>query len=246
MQRPAASVRAPAAPPPSGPAATLPLPLPVGGAPFGGPRSNSAPVRGTVILCVGDSLTAGTRANNDSYPLHLEKFLNRSGHSYKAENAGVWGQDCDSIMGRLHGSIAAATKHGALAFALVLAGTNDILAYTDASTVLGRLGRIHAALEQAPGRPRIGVFTLPPCAKFTPVQEQARLQLNESLRDLCNQYGNRERFLVDLENMSPSLSVDGIHYSGEGHVEFAQLALDAIRSQLGVLRPGQMMPTLAG
>lgn len=211
----------------------------------GGPQG-SAPRKGSTILCVGDSLTAGVRLKNDSYPLHLEKFLGRAGHRFKVDNAGVWGLQCDAILGILQGSITAALKHdGFLAFSLVLAGTNDIMAFSEAPVILEKLGRIHATLARAPGSPCIGVCTLPPCGTFKPVQEQTRLEVNEGLRQLCQQHGNRTRFLIDLEDVSLSLSHDGIHYQGDGHVEFAQRALDALRPQLGVLPFGRPMPAVA-
>jgi len=99
-------------PRPLGTASPLALPAP------GGVRTSG------VVLCVGDSLTAGQRHINDTYPHHLGKMLEDAGFGpLVVKNLGKWGEASPELVTRMPQAIAEA-KGMPVAFVLVLCGTN--------------------------------------------------------------------------------------------------------------------------
>merc|ERR1711879_134566 len=91
------------------------------------------------------------------------------------------------------------------------------------------LRKIHAAASAAPGSPCVAAITLPKCALFNSHQENLRGVVNAGIRELSKQPAARPRFLVDLEPVDVELAVDKVHYYGKGYIEFAQLAMEAMR-----------------
>jgi acyl-CoA thioesterase-1 len=75
-----------------------------------------------VIVCLGDSLTAGDAAPSDqSYPAWLQRRLDRDGYRYRVINAGVSGDRVADGLGRLNHDVLA--YHPAIA--IVALGSND-------------------------------------------------------------------------------------------------------------------------
>lgn len=184
-----------------------------------------------VILCIGDSLTAGTKGTKDSYPGRLEGLLQQNGYAgFYLKNAGVWGEATDAMLRRFPQALAEASRFGPLAFVFVLGGSNDILAHRSAPDVLAGLRRLHD-MAAARGSPCLGIFTVPKCGLLQPHQEEVRQRVNEALREMCQQPGARSKFmLVDLEVVPLELAKDGVHYAGEGYEEFARLVMEAMNS----------------
>lgn len=75
-----------------------------------------------VIVCLGDSLTAGDAAPSDqSYPAWLQRRLNAAGYRYQVVNAGVSGNRVADGLARLRSDVLA--LHPAIA--IVELGSND-------------------------------------------------------------------------------------------------------------------------
>jgi lysophospholipase L1-like esterase len=181
------------------------------------------------MLCIGDSLTAGTKNSKDSYPAQLEMRLLQRGHRLYARNYGAWGEDCDAILRRLPQAVAEAARYGPCAFVLILAGTNDILAYAQPQVLLSKLKRLHESAAATADAPCVGVFTIPRCARFSAQQEATRQEVNAGLAEMCQQAAKNSRMLVDLDVVGQELAPDGVHYSGAGYIAFAEKAQEAMR-----------------
>jgi hypothetical protein len=64
--------------------------------------------RATVILAIGDSMTAGYGVDAEfSYPAQLERQLNKGGNSYRVVNYGITGSTTAQALGRLDRAMAA-------------------------------------------------------------------------------------------------------------------------------------------
>ena len=187
-----------------------------------------------VILCIGDSLTAGKKGFR-SYPSQLQRLLDEDGLQLKVHSSGVWGHTSQDVLKRLPSALQSAfTEGGRLAFVLILVGTNDLLhshpQHVDYQ-IPNTINNIRAICETAANAaffPHVGVLTLPPLASRNP----ARLKLNQQLRQFMAGYaaqkGFSKRFLVDLESLNPHLAHDGVHFNDEGYMEFARRTRAAI------------------
>ena len=187
-----------------------------------------------VILCVGDSLTAGKKGFR-SYPSQLQRLLDDDGLQMKVHSSGVWGHTSQDVLKRLPSALQSAfTEGGRLAFVLILVGTNDLLHSHphqldyQIPQIINNIRAICETAANAAFFPHVGVLTLPPLASRNP----ARLRLNQQLRHFMAGYaaqkGFSERFLVDLESLNPSLAPDGVHFNDEGYMEFARRTRAAI------------------
>lgn len=187
--------------------------------------------RSGVILCIGDSLTAGRANTKDSYPAQLEKVLqeNKAGN-FIMKNVAKWGATCDPITMQLQQAIASGVP---CAFVLVLGGTNDIMQYHPAQAILAKLKRLHDMAASAPGRPTVGVFTIPRSSFFNQGQEETRRLVNAGLVEAVQQAHLQTKFLIDLDSVSVDLAKDGLHYHGEGYEQFAQHAFQAMSQLIG-------------
>jgi len=220
-------------------------------------RSALRPPQGkAVVVCFGDSLTRGPKlqASNGggsctadftcdsssasagtSYPSALERLLHQAGHDTVVVNAGRWGDTCDQLISRLPAVVSEATKHGRLEAVLMLGGTNDILRGSlRPSDILTRLRQLHEMAGRAVYMPYVGVMTVPP-TQHPGVTEQRRLQVNQGLREACQQAVTAPRwtphgrqFLVDLEGLDVGLAPDGVHYGPQGCAEIASKAFEAL------------------
>ena len=187
-----------------------------------------------VILCIGDSLTAGTKGCR-SYPFFLQRLLDEEGLQVKVHSAGVWGDKSQDVLKRIPSALQSALAEGGrLAFVLILVGTNDLLhslsAHVDFKIpqIINHIRAICETAANAAFLPHVGLLTLPPLASQNP----ARLKLNQQLRYFVEGYvskrGFSKRFLVDLESLNPDLAHDGVHFIDEGYLEFARRVRNAI------------------
>ena len=187
-----------------------------------------------VILCIGDSLTAGARGSR-SYPFFLQRLLDEEGLRVKVHSAGVWGDTSQHLLRRVQSALQSALAEGGrLAFVLILVGTNDLLHSHPGQIdfkipqIINHIQAICEAAANAAFLPHVGLLTLPPLAS----RNSARLKLNQQLRYLAGYAaagrGCGKRFLVDLESVNPGLAYDGVHFNDEGYMEFARRTRDAV------------------
>eukprot|EP00927_Polykrikos_kofoidii_P074065 TRINITY_DN70046_c0_g1_i1.p1 TRINITY_DN70046_c0_g1~~TRINITY_DN70046_c0_g1_i1.p1 ORF type:complete len:375 (+),score=42.48 TRINITY_DN70046_c0_g1_i1:89-1213(+) len=202
---------------------------PMTGISMSAPSPGSARTSG-VILCIGDSLTAGRGGTTDSYPAALGSQLEKVGYQFVMQNAGVYGNETDVILQRLPAAIANAKNFGPIAFVFVLGGTNDLLHLRSSDIILERLRHLHDAIAASASSAHVGVLTVPKCGLFElPVQEEWRQAVNAGLKEMCQQRSPRF-FLVDLDDVGVELAGDGVHYYGEGYKEFGRKAFEAMSS----------------
>lgn len=180
-----------------------------------------------IVLCFGDSLTAGGEGHGQSYPSILEDLIQRAGHRLTVVNGGIWGETVQQLLDRMPHTLTDTITKGRVECVLVLGGTNDLCASMPAQYIVELLRRLHDLAGSLDSCPHVGVVTVPP-AKFLPGQEQARLSVNEALRASCRWPSCGRRFLVDLANVSSSLANDGIHYTPQGYNEFANVVFHAL------------------
>lgn len=187
-----------------------------------------------VILCIGDSLTAGKKGSR-SYPTQLQRLLDEGRHAIHVHSSGVWGEKSQELLKRVPAAVQAALAEGGrLAFVLILVGTNDILqshpgqAEMLIPSILQNIERICETAANAAYLPHVGILTLPPLA----TRQSARLRLNEEIRRMVARSSTRRsigrRFLVDLETVDPAMASDGVHFNEEGYMEFARRVRGAI------------------
>ncbi|CAE7319730.1 unnamed protein product [Symbiodinium necroappetens] len=201
--------------------------------------------RTPTILCIGDSLTSGSRGSF-SYPEELQAMLEQEGIDMKVSNGGNWGDTTDQIRRRLPSLMQSVMSQGGrLAFVLVLAGTNDLLQLPPLEAtvslsiprIAGKIKEILDIASQAAFHPHVGILSLPPLLS----RDVGRLKLNQSLRQLFGAPGLPHRsqvpgagarFLVDLDTVDAALSTDGVHYGQEGYNQFAKRVMQVILPML--------------
>ena len=187
-----------------------------------------------VILCIGDSLTAGKRGFR-SYPGQLQRLLDEEGLQIKVHSSGVWGETSEAVLKRLPAALQSALGEGGrLAFVLVLAGTNDLLhshpqqLELQIPKIVNNIRAICETAANAAYMPHVGVLTLPPLASRNPARVRLNHQLRQFMAGYASQRGFSQRFLVDLESVNPDLAHDGVHFNDEGYMEFARRTRAAI------------------
>ena len=122
--------------------------------------SGAAPAqsRETVILALGDSLTAGYRiAGRDSFPSRLEAALRRAGIDARVINGGVSGDTSAGGLRRLDWLMASRP-----ALVIVELGANDGLRGIDPAVTRRNLDRIVAAVKARGARVLLAGMLAPP------------------------------------------------------------------------------------
>lgn len=111
-----------------------------------------------VIVCFGDSLTAGYGVDrNQSYPALLQKELDRRGYRYRVVNLGESGDTTQDGLARMSLAIERMPKIVVLEF-----GANDGLRGQPVSFSEANLGRMIEAFQKAGTRVVLAGITLPP------------------------------------------------------------------------------------
>ncbi len=96
------------------------------------------------LVALGDSLTAGYGlANEEVFPVRLEKALRARGHDVRVHNAGVSGDTSSGALSRLDWALPAEADA-----VIVELGANDALRGTDPGTTRRDLSRILEKLEE--------------------------------------------------------------------------------------------------
>jgi acyl-CoA thioesterase-1 len=107
-----------------------------------------------VIVCFGDSLTAGFGLDSgQSYPSLLQRELDRRGYKYRVENLGVSGYTTQDGLASV--SMALALKP---VIAVIELGANDGLRGQPVSGIERNLGRIIEAFQKADAFQKAGAF----------------------------------------------------------------------------------------
>jgi acyl-CoA thioesterase I len=111
-----------------------------------------------VIVCFGDSLTAGYGADpGQSYPDYLQKVLDARGYHYRVVNKGISGDTTKDGVSRLNSVLAAHPQ-----IAVVEFGGNDGLRGLPITATRANLDKIISTLQDAGVKVALAGITLPP------------------------------------------------------------------------------------
>lgn len=186
-----------------------------------------------VILCFGDSLTAGFGVGADeSYPALLQKRLQEKGYPHKVVNAGVSGDTTAGAARRLSWSLRTRPT-----VAIVVLGANDGLRGLSVAEMEHNLDEMITTLHQNQVRVILGGMRLPPNygAEYTARFAAAYPRLAEK-----HQLPLIPFFLEGVAGQVALNSADGIHPNAKGY----QLVLENVWQVLaGVLETGRSMAT---
>lgn len=162
-----------------------------------------------VIVCFGDSLTAGYGVDPDeSYPSRLQINLDRAGYRYRVVNMGISGETTKDGLARVDRVIA---LHPALT--VVEFGGNDGLRGVPITSSRANLDGIVARLQPSGTRVALAGITLPPQFGSAYVQ-----QFNETYHVIAKKYDVPlyPFLLKDVYGVAGSIQQDGIHPTAQG------------------------------
>lgn len=215
-------------------AAALALALPLAGC-----RGEAPPPLPPVVLCAGDSITAG------GYPWYLQRRLDEAGQRLKVINAGEKGNTSGEYLGFLRRSgIVAQTNPR---WVLLQLGTNDVRSDGDATSAENFRENLEAILGVVAGHknpdgssPRVLLATIPPvpveiAGHFNaPSRLRVESEINPAIREIA---GRRQLALVDTHGLfaaRPDL-LPGVHPNEKGYRALADAWYDTLAPLLGVL-----------
>jgi acyl-CoA thioesterase I len=190
--------------------------LPAGGASQGDSR---------VLVCYGDSITAGYGLPaGEAYPTYLQRDLNSQGYHYKVLNRGTSGATTkDAVAGlpfilRLRPEVV-----------IVEFGGNDGLRGLPLSVTRRNLDALLTGLQAAHVKVLLGGITLPP--NYGP---QYIRQFQQVFREVAARH--RVAFVPmiykDLIRVPGTIQGDGIHPTAKGSKTIAETLLPALRPLL--------------
>ncbi|MHB1698756.1 MAG: arylesterase [Acidobacteriaceae bacterium] len=178
-----------------------------------------------VIVCFGDSLTAGYGTDpGQSYPDNLQRDLDHLGYHYRVENAGVSGNTTKDGADRLKDVLRLKP-----AVAIVAFGGNDGLRGLPIETTRDNLDRIVSTLKQAGAKVVLGGITLPP--NYGPDYIH---QFDETYQFVAKKYRVplMTFILKDVYNVPGSMQRDGIHATAQGNKQVALNLLPLVKPLL--------------
>ena len=207
--------------------------------PLIGCRGDSPPP--PVVLCAGDSITAG------GYPWYLQRRLDEAGQRYRVINAGEKGNTSGEYLAFLRRSRILERTNPR--WVLLQLGTNDVRSDGDATPVQRFRENIESILDAVAAHrnpdgstPRVLLATIPPVpvevAGHFDAASRARVaaEINPAIREI----GERRRIpLVDNHRLfagRPEL-LPGIHPSEEGYRALGDAWHDALAPLLGAPSP---------
>ena len=199
--------------------------------------AQSSPPLPPVVLCAGDSITAG------GYPWYLQRRLDEAGYRLAVINAGEKGNTSGEYLGFLRRSRIVAQTNPR--WVLLQLGTNDVRSDGDATSVERFRGNLEAILGIVTGHinpdgssPRVLLATIPPVpveiAGHFDAASRARVEseINPAIREIA---GRRQLALVDNHGLfaaRPDL-LSGIHPSEKGYQALGNSWYDALAPFLG-------------
>jgi acyl-CoA thioesterase-1 len=189
-------------------------------------REEAAPVdERAVLVCLGDSLTAGHGvAPENSYPSLLQAEFDRRGLKYRVVNAGVSGDTTSGGLERLSDVIEMNPK-----VVLVELGANDGLRGVPVPTTKANLEEIIMSLKRAGAKVALAGMTLP--RNYGP--DYIR-EFESMYRDLAAKHDIRlVPFRLEPLLGTPGLmQADGLHPTAEGYRVALPLILQSIEPLL--------------
>jgi len=168
-----------------------------------------------VIVCFGDSLTAGFGLDsNQSYPSLLQRELDRRGYKYRVENLGASGDTTQDGLARVSDALTLKP-----AIVVIELGANDGLRGQPVSGIERNLGQVieafqrGAASQKAKVRVLLAGITLPPnygpdyIHRFAAIYPQLAAKYKVRLLDFL---------LAGVAGNPRLMQQDGLHPNAEG------------------------------
>lgn len=169
------------------------------------------------ILCIGDSNTYGYDPRSyigDRYPADI-RWTDRLGES-EIINAGVNGMTV--LRGR--SIFPDRIRRADPDLVIIMLGTNDLLVGAEAEDIAGRMDGFLSSIEEFTGRV---LLISPPLLQYGEWVDGGAMEESELLgplyRELAEQYGCQ---FADAGEWDIDVTFDGVHFSPDGHAEFAQ------------------------
>jgi acyl-CoA thioesterase I len=179
-----------------------------------------------VIVCFGDSLTAGHGVTaGQTYPDYLQRDLDSRGYAYHVINKGIVGNTTKDGVDRLKDVLALHPQIVVVEF-----GGNDGLRGLPISVTRQNLDQIISTLLNAGTKVVLAGITLPP--NYGPDYIQ---QFNETYTLLARKYKipSIPFLLKNVYGVSGSMQDDGIHATEKGN---QQVALNILQALAPLLR----------
>jgi len=174
-----------------------------------------------VIVCFGDSLTAGHGvATGQTYPDYLQRDLDGRGYAYHVVNKGIDGNTTKDGVDRLKDVLALHPQIVVVEF-----GGNDGLRGLPISVTRQNLDQIVSSLKEAGIKVVLAGITLPP--NYGPDYIQ---QFNETYALLARKYKLPliPFLLKNVYGVPGSMQEDGIHATEKGNQQVAANVLQSI------------------
>ena len=199
-----ASVPAPTQPSPSSPTPTLPATA----------TQSPPPSAQDLIICFGDSLTAGFGTDlGQSYPDHLQRLLDAQGYSYHVVNAGISGNTTKDGLERIHLVIA---RHPQIV--VVEFGGNDGLRGLPIEQTQANLSNMLSQLQASGAEVVLAGITLPPSYGPDYIKK-----FDAMYPALAKQHHVRflPFLLKDVYNVPGDMQEDATHATAQGNQQVA-------------------------
>jgi acyl-CoA thioesterase I len=188
-------------------------------------QDREAHISEPVIVCFGDSLTAGYGADpGHSYPDYLQKLLDSRGYHYRVVNKGISGDTSKDGVTRLNDVLAAHPQ-----IAVVEFGGNDGLRGLPATATRANLDRIVSTLQNAGIKVALAGITLPP--DYGPDYIK---QIDETYSLAASKFKVPllPFLLIHVYKVPGGLQQDGIHATAKGNAIVAEDVFTLIRPML--------------
>jgi acyl-CoA thioesterase I len=178
-----------------------------------------------VIVCFGDSLTAGFGLDSSqSYPSLLQRELDRRSYKYRVENLGASGDTTQDGLARVSDALALKPS-----IAIVELGANDGLRGQPVSGIERNLGQVIEAFQKAKVRVLLAGITLPPnygpdyIQRFAAIYPQLAAKYKVRLLDFL---------LAGVAGNPRLMQQDGLHPNAEGTRIVAATVLKSLQPML--------------
>jgi acyl-CoA thioesterase-1 len=194
-------------------------------APAAAPRTAAGPDKRPLIICFGDSLTAGYGADDgQSYPDFLQKDLDQDGYRYRVVNEGISGNTTKDGVDRVAAVIASKPEVVVLEF-----GGNDGLRGLKVQTTRTNLSTMIAGLKKAGIKVLIVGITLPPSygADYVNAFTASFSVLGRKFEEPVLPF-----IYKDIYGVDGMIQADGIHATDKGNEAVAKNVLAMLEPML--------------
>jgi len=188
-------------------------------------KAEAGPDTRQLIVCFGDSLTAGYGADEgQSYPDFLQKDLDRDGYHYRVVNEGISGNTTKDGVDRVAGIVRMKPALVVLEF-----GGNDGLRGFKVDTTRTNLSTMIVALKKSGAKVVLAGMTLPP--DYGPDYVKA-FTASYPVLGLKYDLPVIPFLLKDAYGVDGMIQADGIHATDRGNEVVAMNVLPLVESQL--------------